>query len=200
MYRPKNVDDYITHHAHFETELRILRDLLLDTDLKEEIKWSLPTYTLKGKNVVSLGAFSSHFGIWFHQGALLSDPHGLLINAQEGKTQAMRHFKMSGVSDIDLEQVRSYILEAIENEAAGKRVKMKKNPQYKPGKLPSRLKTALSQHHLMEAFDKLSPGKQRDYCKYIEGAKREETKLSRLNKILPLIKSGKGLNDAYRKS
>ena len=61
------------------------------------------------------------------------------------------------------------------------------------------MKQALTKNKQAKAsFDKLTKGKQREYADYIAEAKREETKVKRLEKILPMIKEGKGLHDKYR--
>ena len=89
MQRAKSVDEYVENASVWGDELRRLREILKTTPLDEEVKWGGPCYTWKGKNVVGVGAFKSYFGLWFHQGALLSDDAGVLINAQEGKTRAL---------------------------------------------------------------------------------------------------------------
>ncbi|MBT8318987.1 MAG: DUF1801 domain-containing protein, partial [Gramella sp.] len=86
----KNAEEYISCHQYWEEELRQLHEMILTTELKSEIKWGAPVYTLEGKNVVGLGAFKKHFGIWFFNGALLKENTSLLVNAQEGKTKALR--------------------------------------------------------------------------------------------------------------
>ena len=90
MYRAKSVDDYIAHHPEWETELKRLKAVLESTALHADIKWGAPCYTSNGKNVVGLMAFKSYFGLWFHQGVSLKDDAKVLINAQEGKTKALR--------------------------------------------------------------------------------------------------------------
>ena len=126
IYKPLNVDDYIQHHQKYAAILEFLRNLLLDTELEETLKWNMPTYTIKGKNVITLSAFKSHAGLWFHQGYFLSDPYNVLQNVQEGKTKGMRHWKWSANDQIEGEKVITYIQEAIENELAGKRIKVKR--------------------------------------------------------------------------
>lgn len=190
-----SVDNYIRKHGKWGSGLKLLRKIVIDTPMEETIKWGAPVYTYNGKNVLGITAFKNHFGIWFFQGALLSDKKGLLQNAQEGKTQAMRHLKFKDVSEIDENLVKEYVLEAIENQKLGKVIK----PQKKPLIIPDELKEALSKSsELAGAFDKLTRGKKRDYAEHIETAKREETKQTRLKKIIPMIKKGIGLNDKYK--
>lgn len=197
MFKPVNVDDYIQHHEKYSDILNFLRSLLLDTEMDETLKWNMPTYTIKGKNVITLAAFKHHAGLWFHQGSFLTDPLGVLDNAQEGKTKGMRHWRWAKLDDIDGEQVIAYIEEAIENEHQGKRIKIKRStPTYEMHPI---FAEALKKNKAEAAFKELSKSKQKDYAEYISTAKRESTKQSRLAKIIPMILRGEGLNDKYQK-
>lgn len=90
MKRANSVDDYIKTSDNWQDELVQLRGILAATGLVEEVKWGAPCYTSNGENVVGIGAFKSYFGLWFFQGALLRDDQKVLVNAQEGKTKALR--------------------------------------------------------------------------------------------------------------
>lgn len=189
------VTEYIDKKNSWKEELIQLRAILNSTELKETIKWGSPFYTYKGKNVVGLSAFKNYFGLWFIQGALLSDDKKLLINAQEGKTNAMRQWRMSSSDEIDSELVKQYILESLKNVDEGKEIK----PQKKSLVIPDILKKALSKDSdLSNAFESFSLSHKREYADYISEAKREETKLRRLDKIIPMIKNGGGLHDKYK--
>lgn len=197
MYKPLNVDDYIQHHEKYTEILEFLRNLLLDTELEETLKWNMPTYTIKGKNVITLSAFKSHAGLWFHQGSFLSDPDGVLQNVQEGKTKGMRHWKWDVGDEIPAEKVVAYIQEAIENELAGKRIKIKRGtPVYEIHPLFAK---ALKENKAEGAFQEFSKSKQKDFAEYITSAKRESTKENRIAKIIPMILRGEGLNDKYQR-
>ena len=198
MKRSKSVDEYIASAPSWRTELRQLRKILRATELDETVKWGGPCYTLDGKNVVGLGAFQSYFGLWFHQGASLRDPHGVLINAQEGKTKHLRQWRFHSREEVDPKKIRAYVEEAIEVQRGGRAAK----PARKLGeaKVPPELTKALrTQKGATAAFAELTPGKRREYAEYVAGAKREETKDRRIDKILPMILAGHGLNDRYRK-
>jgi uncharacterized protein YdeI (YjbR/CyaY-like superfamily) len=196
MARTKSVDDYIGKATYWGTELARLRDILRQTELTEEIKWGAPCYTCENRNIVSLGAFKSYFGLWFHQGALLADKSKVLVNAQEGKTRALRQWRMHSARDIKPAIVKRYIKEAIQLAKEGKSIGPVRK---KPVKVPDELLSALdSDATAARKFADLSPGKQREYAEHISDAKRSATKLSRIRKIIPLIKSGAGLNDKYR--
>ena len=173
-----------------------LRGILNSMDLDECLKWSFPCYTHNGQNVVGIGSFGSYFGLWFFQGALLKDEHEVLVNAQEGKTKAMRQWRMKSAKEIKVRQIKSYVKEAIELARQGKSIKADRS---KAVIVPPQLKQALSQNKRAKtAFDKLTKGKQREYADYIADAKRDETKVRRLEKIMPMIAGGLGLNDKYR--
>ena len=114
MEKGNKVEAYFIEDHLFKKEITILRNLALKCDLEETFKWSFPTYTLKGKNVLSICKFKRHFGIWFFNGVFLKDKNKVLENAQEGKTKAMRHWKFKTKNDIDKSLILSYIKEAID--------------------------------------------------------------------------------------
>ena len=197
MKKVYSVEEYIETNAHYGEELSILRDIINSTGLEETLKWSAPTYCLNGKNVVGLGAFKHHFGVWFFQGVFLKDEQNLLVNAQEGKTKALRQMRFESKADINKDAVLAYVKEAIANQKAGKEIKHQR--QTKPVVIPQELEAAFSSNSEFKAgFEALTPGKQREYCEYIDQAKREATKMSRIEKITPMIISGVGLNDKYK--
>lgn len=197
MKKITSVEEYIEQHPYFKNELEILRNLIISTELEETIKWSSPVYTFQSKNVVGLGAFKHHFGIWFFNGVFLKDEQKVLVNAQENKTKALRQLRFETITDIDKNLVLSYIKEAIENQKLGKELKPKRHT--KELSMPSELKDLISKNpDLKTGFASLTTYKQREYCEYISSAKREATKQSRLEKIIPLVLQGIGLNDKYR--
>ena len=192
-----SVEEYIEEHQNFREALTILRDIINTTEVEETIKWSAPIYTVNGKNVLGLGAFKKHFGIWFFNGVFLKDEHNLLVNAQENKTKALRQMRFESIKDINKKIVLLYVIQDIENQKLGKEIK----PDRKKKKtiIPDELKTVLdSKNELKLAFNNLSPYKQREYCEYIDTAKRDATKQTRLEKITPMILKGMGLHDKYK--
>ncbi len=196
MHRAKSVEEYIKNHPQWDTALKKLRKILTSTELEETVKWGGPCYTVGGKNVVGLGAFTEYVALWFHQGVILSDPDKVLINAQEGTTRALRQWRFPSEAYIKVAKVKAYLLEAIENQKQGKAIKADRS---KPVLIPPELKTALAEKaKAKKAFAALTPGRQREYAEHIASAKRAETKASRLAKILPMIAGGGGLNDKYR--
>lgn len=192
----EKIEAYIEKHSKWAKQIKKFRKLALSEGMEETIKWRMPTYLIDGKMVVGIGAFKNHVALWFFQGVFLEDKKGLLVNAQKGKTKAMRHMKFEEGDKIDDKIVKSYFKESIKNHRAGK-VIAKAKPQ-KEYVLAPHLDTEFKKNaSLKKAFYKLTASKQREYSNYISEAKREATKLSRINSILPLIKDGKGLNHKF---
>jgi uncharacterized protein YdeI (YjbR/CyaY-like superfamily) len=197
MKKVTSVEEYIETNEKWSDALAQLRGVLLQTELVETLKWSIPTYTINGKNVCGIGAFKNHFGVWFFQGVFLKDELGILRNAQEGKTKAMRQLNFKSIEEVDKKVLLQYVKEAIENQKAGKEVKPDRTK--KETVIPSELQVEFDKNYeLQSAFDSLSPYKQREYCDHIASAKREATKTSRLEKIKPMILQGVGLHDKYK--
>ncbi len=189
------VDEFIAKKSRWTKELTELREIFLSTDLEETIKWGSPVYTINGKNVAGLSAFKNHYGLWFFNGVFLKDKHNLLVNAQE-KTKAMRQVKFEEGDKIPKKIILEYILEARDNELEGKKVALAAPGKYE---LSPFLEEAFkSDQVLLDGFYALSPGKQKDYSNHISDAKQEKTKLSRLEKIKPMILQGIGLHDKYK--
>lgn len=188
------VDDYIAA-ATWSDELARLRRILKSTGLEETVKWGMPYYTSGGTSIVGMASFKTYFGLWFSQGALLKDEDGVLINAQEGKTRAMRQWRMRSTRDIKAAAIKRYVRESIANAQAGKKIKP---TRAKDVEIPAELALALKAQRGLVAFDRLRPAQRREFAQYVADAKRADTKARRIEKILPLIKAGTGLNDRYR--
>ncbi len=197
MKRFKTVDEFILNTNSGKDILITLRDIIKSTELEETIKWGAPCYTFNGKNVVGLGSFKSYVGLWFFQGGLLKDTKGVLINAQEDKTKAMRQWRFNSVEEIDEKVLKEYIAESIENVKQKKEIKPDRS---KPLLIPEELKAEFETNpELKMAFNNFSKGKQREFADHISEAKQEKTRLSRLQKIIPLVQQGIGLHDKYKK-
>ena len=192
----EKVEEYLEKKKKWSKELSLLRGVLQKTELVEDYKWGVPTYTINGKNVVGMAAFKSYVGLWFFQGVFLKDEKNVLINAQENKTKGLRQWRFNSVDEMDTDLILNYLKEAIENQKQGKEIKVERSKKLS---IPMELKAAFKQVDQLEAaFKKLTPGKQKEYAEYINTAKRENTKLSRLEKIIPMIQEGVGLNDKYK--
>ncbi len=196
MPKVENVNQYIIKHSKWKNNLILLREMLLSYNLSETIKWGSPVYIKDGKNLIGIAAFKNHYGLWFFQGALLQKNTELLVNSKEGKTQAMRQLKLDENSEIDWNVLKKYIEETISNHDQGKKVILNAP---KKVEVPNELKQELEKSlELNKAYCLLTPGKQKEYSLYIIEAKRALTKQNRLEKIVPMILAGTGLNDKYK--
>ena len=105
---------------NWDEELILLREIILESELKEELKWGVPCYTFKGKNVLLLSALKGFVTVAFLKGSLLKDPEKLLV-APGANSHADRQFRFTSVKDIISCRpiILDYIKEAIEIEKAG---------------------------------------------------------------------------------
>lgn len=188
------VDDYFNGAERWREELAALRTILRDTPLTEELKWLQPCYTLGGKNVLLVHTLKDACALAFLKGALLKDPHGLLVKPGEN-TQAGRWMKFSSLQQIaGCEAVlREYLQEAVEVEKAGLDVSYKGTADYPvPAELQFKLDTA---PHFRAAFEALTPGRQRGYLLHFAAPKQAKTRAGRIEKWTPQILCGRGMHD-----
>jgi uncharacterized protein YdeI (YjbR/CyaY-like superfamily) len=176
-------------------EIKILRTILLDCGLTEELKWGVPCYTYEGKNIILVSALREYCAFSFFKGVLLKDSHNILEKPGPN-SQSDRVIKFTSVQQIiELEDVlKAYILEAIEVEKAGLKVKFKKNPEPIPVELQQKLD---EDPFFKTAFEELTPGRQRGYIIYFSQAKQSKTRVTRIEKCTPKILNGEGLHDKY---
>ena len=177
----------------WKEETEKLRSLGLSSGLTEELKWGKPCYTWQESNILILQGFKECCALMFCKGALLKDPQGLLQKPGEN-TQAARYIKFTNIREInEMEPIlKAYIEEAIEAEKAGLKVEFKVNPEPVPIELQNKLEENPA---FEEAFNALTPGRQRAYILHVSAAKQSKTRESRIEKCMPLILNGKGLND-----
>jgi uncharacterized protein YdeI (YjbR/CyaY-like superfamily) len=188
------VDVYFSKAKKWQKELEKLRTIILDCELTEESKWGKPCYTFQKSNVVVLLPLKEHCALLFCKGALLNDPNGILIRPTEN-TQAARQIRLTNVREIvELETIlKAYISQAIEVEKAGLKVNFKKITEFI---IPEELQNKLDEiPALKTAFHALTPGRQRAYILYFSAAKQSKTRESRVEKCMPQILKGKGLDD-----
>lgn len=196
MKNNKTVEDFLSNNENWRKEFEKIREILLKTELKEEIKWGIPTYSAHGKNIVAFAGFKNHVALWFYNGVFLKDEHKVLYNANEEKTRGLRQWRFTSADEINPDLVLSYVFEAIQNQKEGKEIK----PESKKLAIPAELQKALDSNKVLKsAFESLTPGRQKEYIEFIDSAKREPTRIDRLNKSIPIILEGKGLHDKYRK-
>ena len=186
------VDGYITRAKKWREETKKLRMILLDCGLTEELKWGKPCYTFRESNVVIIQGFKEYCALLFCKGALLEDAKGILIQQTENM-QAVRQIRFTNVREIVAPVLKAYVRAAIEVEKAGLEVTYKKTSDFK---IPEELQNKLNEiPALKTAFEALTPGRQRGYILYFSGAKQSKTRESRVEKCMPQILKGKGLND-----
>jgi uncharacterized protein YdeI (YjbR/CyaY-like superfamily) len=192
------VDAFISKAKKWQEEFEKLRMIILDCQLTEELKWGVPCYTFEKSNVVLIHGFKEYCALLFVKGALLNDPKGILI-IQTENVQAARQIRFTDVDEIvELEPIlKAYIFEAIEVEKAGLKVDYKKTSEFK---MPEEFQNKLDENpDLKTAFDALTPGRQRAYLLYFSTPKQSKTRVARVEKYIPQILNGKGLNDQYSK-
>lgn len=179
---------------HWSAEFAALRELCLASGLNEELKWGQACYDLNGGNVVLIHGFKEYCALLFMKGALLKDSKGILIQ-QTRNVQAGRQIRFSSLADIKKHRaaVAAYIKEAIALERSGAKVPMKSAAQFEvPEEFQERLD---GDHALAEAFHALSPGRQKGYLLHFAGAKQSATRAARVEKSVPRILEGLGLDD-----
>lgn len=194
MQKNPKVDWFFNKATPWQEEYARLRTIVLDCGLTEELKWGCPCYTLEGSNVVLIHGFKDYCAYLFHKGALLKDPKGILIQQTEN-VQSARQIRFTHADQIaDMESVlKAYIREAIKLEKAGVKVPMKKTAEFK---VPEEFKNVLdAKPALKKAFKALTPGRQRGYLLYFTSAKQSKTREARIEKSIPNILKGKGLED-----
>jgi len=189
------VDEFLSKANQWREEFEQLRTICLDCDdLTEEYKWMHPCYTFQDSNIVLIHGFKEYCALLFHKGSLLKDPEDILVQQTEN-VQAARQIRFTNVEKIvELEPViKAYIQEAIEVEKVGLEVEFKKTKEYDiPGEFQEKLE---EMPELKDAFEALTPGRQRGYLLYFSGAKQSKTRTRRVEKYIPQILEGKGLND-----
>jgi uncharacterized protein YdeI (YjbR/CyaY-like superfamily) len=188
------VDFYFNKTEKWQEEIEQLRTIVLDCGLTEELKWGSPCYTYRESNIVLIHVFKEYCALLFFKGALLSDTHNILIRQTEN-VQAARQIRFINVEEIiALKAVlKAHIYEAVEVEKAGLKVNLKKTDefivaqefQHKLNAVPA-LKTA---------FEALTPGRQKAYLLHFSQPKQSSTREARVEKLMPQILNGKGLND-----
>ena len=190
----KTVDAYLENTSQWNAELVQLRRIVLACNLEEVVKWGVPCYTYQNKNILLFHSFKEFCGIGFFKGSLLQDLEKILSKPGEN-SQASRILRFKSTKEIlEVEQlIKAYIFEAIEVEKAGLKVQMKSTNEYEK---PIELETIFNETPaLKQAFEALTPGRQRGYLLHFASAKQAETRVSRIEKCKNKILAGKGFND-----
>lgn len=188
------VELYITNTKKWQEEMNKLRFIVLDCQLKEELKWGKPCYTHKNQNIILIHAFKEYCALLFFNGALLEDKNGILVQQTEN-VQASRQIRFTNVKEIIEKEaiLKAFINKAIELEKTGLKVVYKSTVELV---IPKEFQNKLNASPLLtSAFSSLTPGRKRGYLLYFSAAKQSQTRVSRIEKSIPKIMNGKGLND-----
>lgn len=188
------VDWFFNKATKWQEEYNALREIILECNLVEDLKWGCPCYTLNGKNIVLIHGFKEYCAILFHKGALLKDKNKVLVQQTEN-VQAARQMRFTSLTEIEKQSklLTVYIKEAIKAEKAGLQVELKKTTAFK---VPAEFQTVLEDlPELKMAFLALTPGRQRGYLLYFSAPKQAKTREARIEKYLQHILDGKGLDD-----
>lgn len=188
------VDHFLVQAKNWREELSVLRSILMNFPLEEELKWGSPCYMFEKNNVIIIHGFKEYFGLMFFKGALMKDPQGLLVKPGEN-TQAGRQMRFKSMEELVQKEdfIKEYVLEAIELEKSGAKVILKKPSEFS---IPTEFQTHLNNDtELKTAFEKLTPGRQKAYCMYFADSKQSQTRENRIEKYIPRILSGKGMTD-----
>ena len=188
------VNAFIDRLKQWQEEFKILREIINETELTEDYKWMHPCYTLDDKNVVIIQDFKHYCALLFEKGAIMEDPYQSLIQ-QTKNVQAARQLRFESLDEVNQrrDEIKWYVEEAIRIEKSGKKVPMKKTEDYD---MPEELQAKLdAMPELKEAFNNLTPGRQRQYMYHIGQAKRAATRENRVEKYIDHILDGKGMND-----
>lgn len=189
----QEVDEYVKCAKQWQGEIESLRAILLGAKVEEHFKWKKPCYTFLESNIAIIQPFKTCLGLMFFKGALLEDPYGLLRD-NGPHSQAARRLEFQSVAEITKAKsiIKAYIKEAMEIETSGRKVEFKVSPEPLPAELVDifRKKPAVK-----KAFYALTPGRQRGYILHFTDAKQAATRTARIEKCLPRILDGKGLND-----
>ncbi|MGF7074263.1 YdeI/OmpD-associated family protein [Mucilaginibacter sp. 3215] len=188
------VDFYFNKAGKWQEEVEQLRSVVLDCGLTEELKWGCPCYTFRESNIVLIHVFKEYCALLFFKGALLSDTHNILIQQTEN-VQAARQIRFTNAGEIAGQRsiLKAYIYEAIEVEKAGLKVNLKQTEDFAVAQeFQHKLNTIPA---LKTAFEALTPGRQKAYLLHFSQPKQASTREARVEKWMPQILNGKGLND-----
>ena len=188
------VDAFLSNARQWQEEMEKLRMIILDCQLTEELKWGKPCYMFRDSNIAIIQGFKEYCALMFFKGALLNDSEDILIKIGQN-TQAARQIRFTGIKKIiDMEPViKAYIYEAIEVEKAGLKIEFKRTSEYLvPEEFEKKLERVPA---LKTSFYALTPGRQRAYILFFSAPRQSKTRESRIEKFIPRILLGKGLND-----
>lgn len=188
------VNFFFDKATQWKEEYKKLRTIILGCGLTEELKWGCPCYTLQSGNVVLIHGFKEYCALLFMKGALMQDPQDILVQ-QTKNVQSSRQIRFTSLEQITKAEavLKAYVNQAIEIEHAGLKVEFKKTAEFN---MPEEFINKLDEvPGLQDAFEALTPGRQRGYLLYFSSPKQTKTRMTRIDKYVQHILSGKGLDD-----
>jgi uncharacterized protein YdeI (YjbR/CyaY-like superfamily) len=164
-------------------------------DIEEKIKWGIPHFDYKGP-VSSMAGFKAHATFGFWKASLLKDTNKVLENNEV----AMGSFgRLTSVEDLPKDEILiKYIKEAVQLNLDGKKVTIRK---FAPKELviPDYLNKVLNSNKVAkENFDKMPPSHKKEYVEWVTGAKQEETRERRIEKMMGMLKENRSMNEKYK--
>jgi uncharacterized protein YdeI (YjbR/CyaY-like superfamily) len=158
--------------------------------LEETVKWAHPCYMHAGRNIALLAAFQGDFRLGFMNAGLLKDTAGVLEpNGPNSQTPSMIRFTALGQVGALEPVIRSYLKQLMDHAEAGTRPPKTEREIDMPDELIEALD---ADPELAEAFQALTPGRQRSYMFDLNQAKQSATRTARIEKFRPKIIAGKG--------
>jgi uncharacterized protein YdeI (YjbR/CyaY-like superfamily) len=188
------VDRFLENEIRWKDELMALREIILESGLAEDYKWKQPCYTLEGVNVLIIGSLKASCMLSFFKGVLLADHDQLLEFAGENSQSAkLMRFRSTDEIFRLKNKILGFIRESIALETMGAKIPKGSAPEIPvPDELMELWKKDKS---FDKAFHMLTPGRQRAYLMHFTAAKQSATRVSRIQKYIPRIMEGKGIND-----
>lgn len=178
---------------HWAVGLAQLREICRAAGLKEAVKWGHPCYMWEDRNIAIFGAFRDDFRISFMNATLLKDPQNVLVKrGPHTKTADMICFdNVAGVAPLAA-TISAYLEEAIGYAKAGLKdtkgvVEVERQPE---------LVDALdADPELAQAFENLTPGRQRSYVLHLASTENPATRIARISKFRDKVLVGKGMSE-----
>jgi len=190
--RSPKVEAFLNRAKTWRGEMQKVRSILLESGLEEDLKWGKPCFSFEGTNVAILQPFKAHCSLMFFKGALMQDTHGLL-RSQGQNTQSALRLEFTSEAQIKKAVLKSYVKSAIAVEKAGVKVDFKAKRELE---FPEELTDFLQlNRRVANAFDALTPGRQRSYILFFTAAKQAKTRTARIKKCVPKILAGLGMNE-----
>jgi uncharacterized protein YdeI (YjbR/CyaY-like superfamily) len=191
MSQDPRIDAYIAKAAPFaQPILSHMRELVHATipGLEETLKWSMPHFVYKGKNLAGFAAFKAHAAFMIHGDGRQGDAMG-------------QYGKLTGMADVpgDAELSAKLLDAKARIDTEGTALKPKAAPKAPKAEIamPDDFAAALAGASARANFDAFSPSARREYLEWVVESKREETRAKRIAQAAEWIAEGKKRNWKY---